>query len=172
MSVPAAVPTTVPTPLNPAELVELTRFVAAEVRTGAYRVGFELAERWHQRIYRDQRVDIWVITWLTDQGTQLHDHGGSSGAFTVVSGTLSEAVHIGSGPGAGSLRERRHVAGRNIGFGPHHVHDVRNVDAEPAISVHAYSAPLTSMNFYDLENGQLTRFASLDTDHPETPPPG
>jgi hypothetical protein len=158
-------------PLNPAELVELTRFVAAEVRAGAYPVDYETEQRWHQRIYRDRRVDIWLITWLTEQGTQLHDHGGSSGSFTVVSGTLNEAVFVDSGPRAGTLRERRHGAGRNVGFGARYVHDVRNVDREPAVSVHAYSTPLTQMNFYDVEGGRLERFASLDTDHPETPAP-
>ena len=173
MSLPTVIapPVAVPAPLNPAELVELTRFVAAEVRAGAYPIDFEPSERWHQRIYRDQRVDVWLLSWLTDQGTQLHDHGGSAGAFTVVSGRLTEAVYVESGPRAGTLRERTHPAGRNTGFGPRYIHDVRNLDRRPAVSVHAYSSPLSSMNFYDLDGGGLSRFASMDTNDPEAPAP-
>ena len=159
-------------PLNPAELVELTRFVADEVRRGAYQVDYQATERWHQRLYRDRRVDIWLISWLTDQGTQLHDHGGSAGAFSVVQGTLSEAVYVESGPRAGTLRERRHGRTSAVGFGPRYVHDVRNVDPEPAVSVHAYSVPLSTMNFFDVDGrGRLTRYATLDTDDPEPTAP-
>jgi hypothetical protein len=55
-------------------------------------IDFDADARWHERIYRDREVDIWLVAWLPTQGTQLHDHGGSSGAFTGVSGRLSEAV--------------------------------------------------------------------------------
>jgi len=33
------------------------------------------------------------------------------------------------------------------------VHDVRNLSVAPAVSVHAYSKPLTSMTCYDLADG-------------------
>jgi hypothetical protein len=167
MSTPALPYSTAPRALHPSALVDITRQVAAEVKAGAHVVDFDPDVRWHQRIYRDRRVDIWLISWLTDQGTQLHDHGGSAGAFTVLSGTLSEAVLLDSGPRRGQLRERRQVSGRSVGFGPNYIHDVRNLDTAPAVSVHAYSRPLTTMNFYDLDDGRLTRLATLDTDHPE-----
>jgi predicted metal-dependent enzyme (double-stranded beta helix superfamily) len=155
--------------LNPIELVEYTRFVADEVRRGSYPyVEYRESERWHQRLYRDQRVDVWLISWLPTQGTQLHDHGGSSGGFTVVSGELSEAVYH---PGAGAveaLSDHRRVSGASIGFGSHYVHDVRNLSDLPAVSVHAYSPPLTSMNFFDVgTDGALQNFATLATDDPE-----
>jgi hypothetical protein len=152
--------------LNPLQLVEFSRFVAAEVSAGRYPyVQYDESERWHQRLYRDQRVDVWLISWLPSQGTQLHDHGGSSGAFTVLSGELSEAIYQ---PGGQSMVERRRGAGQSVGFGPRYVHDVRNLSDEPAVSVHAYSAPLTSMNFYDVDDtGSLQRLATLATDDPE-----
>ena len=34
----------------------------------------------------------WLLSWLPGQGTGLHDHGGSAGAFAVVRGTLHERV--------------------------------------------------------------------------------
>lgn len=152
--------------LNPGQLIDYTRFVAAEVTAGRYPyVRYDESGRWHQRLYRDRLVDLWLISWLPAQGTQLHDHGGSAGAFTVLTGELAEAVHV---AGGGRLVERRRRAGDSVGFGPHYVHDVRNLGEAPAVSVHAYSAPLTSMTFYDLDPaGQLIRLLSLATDDPE-----
>ena len=155
-------------PLTVVELVEFTRFIADEVRAGRYPfVEFDDQSRWHRRIYRDQRVDVWLISWLPEQGTQLHDHGGSAGSFTVISGQLAEAVYIRTGREAGQLRERSHPAGRSIGFDHRYVHDVRNLSTSPAVSVHAYSAPLTSMTFYDVDRGELAKLATLITDDPE-----
>jgi hypothetical protein len=158
-------------PLSVGELVAFTQFLAREVRAGAHVVDFDADHRWHRRLYRDGRVDVWLISWLPEQGTQLHDHGGSAGSFTVVEGQLSEAVHVRHGAAAGTLRERRHRTDATVGFDGRHVHDVRNLDLRPAVSVHAYSPPLTSMTFYDLEKGKLVPFAALDTNDPETPSP-
>jgi hypothetical protein len=66
------------------------------------------------------------------------------------------------------LADRRRVAGDGVGFGPRYVHDVRNLSEAPAVSVHAYSPPLTTMSFYDLdETGALRTLASMRTDDPE-----
>ncbi|MCW2522281.1 MAG: hypothetical protein JWO63_616 [Frankiales bacterium] len=162
--------------LDPVQLVEFTRFIAAEVAAGYYPyVEYSEAERWHQRIYRDQRVDVWLISWLPSQGTQLHDHGGSGGAFTVLSGELSEAVYRPAparrrrpDEAAEALLEQSRPAGSAVGFGAHYVHDVRNLGERPAVSVHAYSPPLTSMNYYDVTDvGELRRIVTLATEDPE-----
>src|SRR5438094_6894516 len=149
---------------TPLQLIEFTRFYADEVSSGAYpNIDFDADERWHQRIYRDRRVDVWLISWLPTQGTQLHDHGGSSGSFTVLSGTLAEATVAGP-----TLRDNVRVAGDSVGFGAHYVHDVRNLSDAPAVSVHAYSPPLTTMTFYDVDDfGRLQTLATLATDDPE-----
>jgi len=48
------------------------------------------------------------------------------------------------------------------------VHDVRNLSDQPAVTVHAYSPALTTMNFYDVgESGELQWEATLATDDPE-----
>jgi mannose-6-phosphate isomerase-like protein (cupin superfamily) len=148
---------------TPLQLIDFARFFADEVDGGKFPyVDFDPDERWHQRIYRDRRVDVWLISWLSSQGTELHDHGGSSGSFRVLSGTLTEAV---VGGGRSSDHERR--AGDSVGFGAHYVHDVRNLSEAPAVSVHTYSPPLTTMTYYDLDDGRLETIASLATDDPE-----
>ena len=107
-------------PLNPAELLAYARFVADQVTAGRYLVGYDPAQRWHQRLYRDQRVDLWLISWLPSQGIQLQDHGSSAGAFAVLSGELTEAIYQPRGAqlrpsaaatGVPALIERRRATG-------------------------------------------------------------
>lgn len=150
--------------LSMAELVEWTSSVAADVRAGLYDVHADPDERWHVRLYCDDRVDLWLISWTEDQGTQLHDHGGSNGAFSVVRGELTESVWV---DGPGTLRDHVRHAGDTVVFGEHYVHDVRNTHAPTAVSVHAYSPPLERMSFYDVEDHRLVRLAQLWTDDPE-----
>ncbi len=154
------------TALTHAQLIELTQDVARDVRNGRYEIHADAQERWHVRIHCDDQVDVWLISWTKDQGTQLHDHGGSSGAFTVVEGTLSEAAWA-----PGGLSESTRRAGDTVAFGEHYVHDVRNLDEPTAVSVHAYSPPLSLMNYYDTENDGLIKLASVWTDDPEAPAP-
>jgi predicted metal-dependent enzyme (double-stranded beta helix superfamily) len=125
-------------------------------------------DRWHVRLHRDADVDVWLISWTTDQGTQLHDHGGSSGAFTVVSGELTETIWT---PGAEELADNSRTEGDTVVFGEHYVHDVRNTKPTTAVSVHAYSPPLSLMNYYDVEGHELIKLASVWTDDPEEPAP-
>ncbi|TXL62349.1 cysteine dioxygenase [Aeromicrobium terrae] len=156
------------TTLSLAELVEWTSAVADDVRAGLYDVRADADQRWHVRLLCDDAVDIWLISWTTEQGTQLHDHGGSSGAFTVVEGVLDESVWR---DGAGGLDEHVRTAGDSVVFGEHYVHDVRNTGERTAVSVHAYSPPLTSMRFYDVAHGRLETLAQVWTDDPEEPAP-
>jgi rhodanese-related sulfurtransferase len=103
--------------------------------------------RWYERLYHGPDYDIWVLSWLPGQSTGFHDHGASSGAFVVATGILEEHR-----PG-----ERIHVMhpGKPRAFGPDYTHDVRNVSLAPAISIHAYSPPLSEMNEYELDGSQL-----------------
>src|SRR5947209_20416090 len=81
--------------LRLAELVQVVERYAGDVRAGRFVPEYGADQRWHVRIHQDEDVDVWLISWTTEQGTELHDHGGSSGAFTVVDGTLNE--HVWSG---------------------------------------------------------------------------
>jgi hypothetical protein len=98
----------------------------------------------------------------------MHDHGDSAGAFTVVSGELTEAVWD---PTVGHVVERSVATGDAVAFGTSYVHDVRNVGIQTAVSVHAYSPPLTTMSFYDVVGGELEPLAKVWTDDPEVAVP-
>ncbi|MGY1784943.1 cysteine dioxygenase [Geodermatophilus sp. SYSU D00698] len=99
-------------------------------------------------------AQVWLLTWLPGQGTPLHDHGGSAGAFAVVGGVLTEDV-VGGHPGAVREAATELWAGRVRPFGPHHVHRVTNRGTVPAVSVHAYTPRLSRMTGYRLEHGTL-----------------
>jgi hypothetical protein len=144
-----------PTPLALPDLVALTRAVADEVRTGRHPVAVDAARRWYRRLRGDDLVDVWLIGWATEQAAELHDHGGAIGALTVVSGALAEERWTAAG-----LRRRRLGPGRSAGFGLGHVHEVVNPAPAPAVSVHAYSPPLTAMSYYAVRDGRLRRTRS------------
>jgi rhodanese-related sulfurtransferase len=111
------------------------------------RVQLRVEHRWYERLHHGLDYDIWVISWLPGQSTGFHDHGSSSGAFVVATGILEEHR-----PG-----ERPVVIppGKPRAFGPDYAHDVRNVSLAPAISIHAYSPPLSEMNEYELDGSRL-----------------
>ena len=151
-----------PTPLGLSDLAALTRSVAAQVRTGAHDVVLDPERRWYRRLHADPFVDVWLISWVAEQATELHDHAGSLGALTVVSGVLDEQRWVAR---EGALRHRRLRAGRGATFGLGHVHDVVNTEPVHAVSVHAYSPPLTAMSYYAVDDsGALRRTRSVLTD--------
>lgn len=145
-----------PTPLVLADLTDLTRRVADEVRAGRHPVHIDPAKRWYQLLRSDDFVDVWLISWATEQAAELHDHAGSLGALTVVAGRLAEQRWTGDG-----LRTRTLTAGLSASFPLGHVHEVVNPAPAPAVSVHAYSPPLTAMSYYAVApDGQLRRTRS------------
>ncbi|GAA1850634.1 cysteine dioxygenase [Pseudonocardia alni] len=148
LRVPHARPVTAPTPYGLEDLQELTREIAAEVRSGRHEVVVDPERRWYRLLRSDGFVDVWLISWATEQIAELHDHAGSLGALTVVSGSLTERRW--SGPSGLRTRTLRH--GRGAGFPLGHVHDVANTADAPAVSVHAYSPPLSAMSYYDVED--------------------
>ncbi|MEU8262276.1 cysteine dioxygenase family protein [Micromonospora sp. NPDC048999] len=114
------------------------------------RLRFNRPERWYARLAADDEHEVWALSWLPGQGTDLHDHGGSEGAFLVVTGTLTEETVSG-----GRLRPHRLAAGAGRRFGARHVHLVTNRGGRPAVSVHAYRPALRRMTRYRLVAGQL-----------------
>ncbi|WFE99156.1 cysteine dioxygenase family protein [Micromonospora sp. WMMD964] len=111
---------------------------------------FDPAERWYARLAVTDEHEVWALSWLPGQGTDLHDHGGSAGAFRVVGGTLIEET-----VSAGRLRPRLLPTDAGRRFGPRHVHRVTNQGPDPAVSVHVYRPALLRMTRYDLVDGRL-----------------
>ncbi|MFI5777648.1 cysteine dioxygenase [Nocardia sp. NPDC051570] len=127
------------------QLHELTVEVATTLATPLLDiVRFDTTERWWTRLALTMGVELWLLSWAPGQGTEPHDHGGASGAFTVTIGALHELyVHAGGPP-----RTADWSAGDTVAFGPQRAHQLRNTSARPAASVHAYSPPLRPVREY------------------------
>jgi Cysteine dioxygenase type I len=104
---------------------------------------------------RTPDFDAWLIAWPSGGKVDLHDHGHSTGAVSVISGALVEAVPWRDDTGRLSLVRHELAAGVTLGFGAGHVHDVTNESDEQALSLHVYSPALTSMTFYEVAGDQL-----------------
>ena len=121
---------------------------------------FDPRDRWYHRIAVHDDYEAWLLTWLPGQGTDLHDHGGSAGAFTVVRGVLTEHTAISTG-GPAHLRHSQFAAGGGHRFGRHYIHRISNDGDRPAVSVHVYRPALVTMNRYRLDGDRLA-LAAVD----------
>ena len=101
-------------------------------------------------------AQVWLLSWLPEQGTPLHDHGTSAGAFSVVRGTLTERVVAAGRTGVRETTDEL-TGGRVRHFGPHYVHQVTNLADDPAVSVHVYTPGLAWMNTYRVDGAALVR---------------
>ena len=147
---------------SPARLGQIVRSVAAEPARWRPVVRFTTGHRWYYRLDSGDPAsgfEVWLLSWLPGQQTGFHDHGEACGAFTVAEGELQEVT---GAPGRRLVRDRVLDRGAVRTFGPAHLHDVRNSSARPAVSVHAYSPPLTAMRRYQLTAAGLT-LTSTDT---------
>ena len=176
--VPSVVPAvSAPTRLRLPDLLHATDRGANDVLEGRYNHllpagGVPTDERWFTRLHGDDELDVWLISWVPGHSTELHDHGGSLGALTLLNGGLDEFRWDGD-----ALRERRLVAGDQAAFPLGWVHDVVwapsspaviTGELEPTLSVHAYSPPLTAMSYYEVtDHGTLRRQRTELTDKPE-----
>jgi hypothetical protein len=106
---------------------------------------FNIRRRWYYRLAEAPDHEVWLLTWLPGQDTELHDHGGSAGAMLVVSGVLTEETPA---PGGLGLRQRMLPAGAGHRFGPHHIHRVANHGDQPVVSLHVYGPALRTMTRY------------------------
>lgn len=125
-------------------------------------IRFGASERYWARIPVPEPVDVWLLTWTTSQGTELHDHGESEAAFTVISGVLDEIR-----PADGRLVVHKRTPGSVVRVLPGELHDVRNELAEPAISIHAYAPRLATMTFYSFVDGVPRPVRQVLGDEPE-----
>jgi predicted metal-dependent enzyme (double-stranded beta helix superfamily) len=107
--------------------------------------------RFSARITADADQEVWLMGWLPGQHTDLHDHAQSSGAFTVVSGNLSETVARRAPDGRAVTELHALAAGQSRVFGPGYVHQVRNEGPDPAISIHVYRSGGRAMRAYHLD---------------------
>jgi quercetin dioxygenase-like cupin family protein len=111
--------------------------IAAEVALDRDRwkalLRYDPAERFSALVERTDDHEVWLMSWLPGQSTDLHDHGSATGAFTVVSGVLTETVM------RAGVTHDLHPSQSRV-FAPNYVHRVVNNGVDPAVSIHVYRA--------------------------------
>jgi predicted metal-dependent enzyme (double-stranded beta helix superfamily) len=107
--------------------------IARDRRRWAHLLRYDPDRRHMVLVEADADTETWLCAWLPGQHTDLHDHDGAAGAFTVVSGVLTEIV-----PRTGRRVVHTLTAGQSRAFGPGYAHQVRNAGADPAVSIHVY----------------------------------
>lgn len=100
-----------------------------------------------QRVLATEAYEAWVICWPSGELLDMHDHGGSAGAFSVVSGQLDEATIQ-----SGVQVIRTFGPGDTTAFDASRVHAVANRRSAVVTSVHVYSPPLSSMMYYESDD--------------------
>ena len=110
--------------------------------------------RVYELIWEDDDVNAWVICWSEDQDTGYHDHDRSAAAIAVISGEVrEERLRLGSAPWVRTVR-----ADESFTVPPVAIHRVLHSGERPAITIHAYSPPLTRTGAYRTgPNGGLER---------------
>ncbi len=98
-------------------------------------------------------VEAWLLMWTPGQGTGLHDHGGSSGCFTVLRGSIWETTV----DAEGMLTERRYEVGEARSFAEDVIHDVHNEGSAGAVTLHLYRPELAAMTHYAHDGGVLSQ---------------
>ncbi|HTX09021.1 MAG TPA: cysteine dioxygenase family protein [Solirubrobacteraceae bacterium] len=139
---------------TPAELEDFVAELAATPDRWRHLVHHASDVRVYEQIVDEQDVNAWVICWSEDQDTGYHDHDESSAAIAVISGQVREdRLRLGDEP-------------RSRVVGPGHVftvpataiHRVLHAGDGPAVTIHAYSPPLTRSGAYRIgADGELER---------------
>lgn len=135
--------------------ISLAMMLAAHPERWRPLVDYRTDTRWYRLLERTEQHEVWLLSWLPGQGTELHDHGPASGAFAIAAGTLTERVVAVKSDRSPVEVTRTLAAGHCRAFGPHYIHQVINNGAVPAVSVHVYTPGLSLMNRYQVESGQL-----------------
>ena len=117
-------------------------------------------------VFRDELLEVLVLTWSQGSAAPIHDHAGQRCWMTVVHGALDIAAFVrtdgGRGPGPARVEPdgplRRLQAGEvDRRDARTDLHSVRAADGCPlAISVHVYSRPLDRCLVFDPRRGAFT----------------
>jgi predicted metal-dependent enzyme (double-stranded beta helix superfamily) len=139
--------------------LEIARTFARQPQLWPVEPKFDSINRWYACLADDADAQIWLLTWLPGQKTDLHDHGGSAGAFVVVSGAILEETVVTNRYDT-EVRSDIVAAGHGRRFGGHHVHRMTNTGRSPAVSIHVYGPKLETMNRYEMAGDRLRHVAT------------
>ncbi len=138
------------------ELALFVEALAADPERWRHLVRHDSDARVHVQIWDDDDVNAWVICWSEDHDTGFHDHDRSAAAIAVISGRVREdRLRLGAPPSTNVA-----AAGSTFTVPSDAIHRVLHDGGAPAVTIHAYSPPLTRMGTYETgSDGTLKRLA-------------
>ncbi len=140
--------------LKQPELRQLVQAIADQPDLWQPLVVEDESRRRYRLLYEDDRIDVWVLSWMPGQATGFHDHDHSEVALMCLQGTVMEKQML--LPSGVSKVEMPTGTIRSGGAG--YIHAVNHHDGLPAVSLHAYSPPLIQVGQYVVnEEGILER---------------
>ncbi|HTW12240.1 MAG TPA: cysteine dioxygenase family protein [Solirubrobacteraceae bacterium] len=140
--------------LNTQELEVFVHELAADTERWQSLVHHDPGQRTYGLLFEDQNVNAWVLCWSRDHDTGFHDHDVSAAAITVLAGHVREdRLRLG-----GHAREVVYGAGQSFTVPANAIHRVLHAGNGPAVTIHAYSPPLTRVGAYAVSaDGELLR---------------
>jgi quercetin dioxygenase-like cupin family protein len=115
-------------------------------------------ERQYELVHRDEQLEVYVVCWMDGHDTGFHDHDESAAAIAVLQGAVTEE-RLGLGVTVDVLLR----AGDTVTIAREAIHRVRHAGRAPAVTLHAYSPPLSRVGTYEVAgDGALLR-------HPTSP---
>jgi predicted metal-dependent enzyme (double-stranded beta helix superfamily) len=113
-------------------------------------------QRTYEELVLREDVGVWLICWMDDHDTGFHDHDRSAGAVAVVRGKLREERLA-----IGGSWSHVYDAGESFDFASHDIHRMSHAGGGPAVSIHAYSPPLSRMGAYTFDDAGLVKRVSI-----------
>jgi predicted metal-dependent enzyme (double-stranded beta helix superfamily) len=139
------------------DIEQLKRFVdelAAQPELWEHLVRHEDDVRVYEGLWEDEDVNAWLICWSEDQDTGFHDHDESAAAIRVLDGHVREdRLRLAGEPATNVIGP-----GETFTLPPTAIHRVLHAGSGPAVTIHAYSPPLTRTGAYSVApGGELER---------------
>lgn len=139
--------------LDVAELERLAVAVAADRELWEPLVMVDSHRRRYRLLYEDDRIDVWVLSWMSGQGTGFHDHDLSGVGLSCARGEVVERQML-LPTGATSVAMTPGVSRQGP---PGYIHSVAHVAGSPAVTIHAYSPPLVRVGQYRVDDQGILR---------------
>ena len=89
-------------------------------------------------VYRDDKIDTFIIGWLPKQQSKLHYHSNQGCLYKCLSGQLNETIYY-----PNNKISKRVLLKNNISYIDNTIggHEITNDSLVPSVSLHIYSPP-------------------------------
>ncbi len=136
------------------ELESLVRTIAQDESLFGPLVVVDEERRRYRLLYEDDRIDVWVLSWMPGQHTGFHDHDVSGVGLCSAQGSVIERQML--LPSGATTIEMTPGVSRQGPAG--YIHSVAHGSGTPAVTIHAYSPRLERVGQYKVdEHGVLQR---------------